>query len=74
MDEAESRLSKSGVSDWKIEFEESNYAIQMHIDKKNIVNDAYDSEFSKRDFRLQNRSFVAILKGFSSSTPFFILL
>lgn len=50
---------------------ETDYAIQMHIDKNNIVKDAYGSEFSKRDFRLQNRNFMTILKGFSSSAPFF---
>lgn len=71
IDSAGSELKRAGKFDWKIEFEEADYAIQMHIDKNNIVNDAYGSEFSKRDFRLQNRSFMTILKGFSSSTPFF---
>lgn len=71
IDFAGNELKNAGVFDWKIEFEEADYAIQMHIDKNNIVKDAYGSEFSKRDFRLQNRSFITILKGFSSSTPFF---
>lgn len=71
MDTAKDSLMKIGMSDFIIEFEEADYAIQMHIDKNNVINDAYGSEFSKRDFRLQNRSFMMILKGFSSSTPFF---
>lgn len=71
MNRAEKELKKKKMPALKIEFEEADYAIQMHIDKNNIINDAYGLEFSKRDFRLQNRSFLTVLKGFSSSTPFF---
>lgn len=71
MDSTENELKKAGISEFKLEFEETDYAIRMHIGKNNITKDAYGSAFSKRDFRLQNRSFMTILKGFSSSTPFF---
>lgn len=71
MDIAGENLKKAGISDYEILFEPADYAIQMHIDKNNVIKDAYGSAFSKRDFRLQNRSFMTILKGFSSSTPFF---
>lgn len=71
MDTVEGELEKAGVSGFKIEFEETDYAIRMHIKKNIVINDAYGPAFSKRDFRLQNRSFMTILKGFSSSTPFF---
>ena len=72
MDAVEGELEKAGVSGFKIEFEETDYAIRMHIKKNIVINDAYGPAFSKRDFRLQNRSFMTILKGFSSSTPFLI--
>lgn len=35
------------------------------------MKDAYSMHLQERDFRLDKRSYLMILKGFSSSTPFF---
>lgn len=68
---AAEELKKLKNFDYQLEYEDSDYAIRMHIDKKIIINDAYNMRFENRDFRLKNRSFMMILKGYSSSTPFF---
>lgn len=47
------------------------HKIERHISKSEIMNNAYTEHFSDRDFRLQNDNFMMILKGFSSSSPFF---
>jgi phosphoribosyl 1,2-cyclic phosphodiesterase len=64
-------LNKKGEHTCLLEFEDADYMVQMHIDKKTTVYQEYDQEYRKRDFKLQNRSFMTILKGYSSSTPFF---
>lgn len=70
-DIAAQKLAEVGENGYQIEFEDADYAIQRHIEKESTINSAYTEEFTNRDFRLKNRSFMTILKGFSSSTPFF---
>lgn len=71
IDNAEKELKKQGVTLDSIIYDSTDYTIQMHVDKNSIINDAYEQQALKRDFRLSKRSFMTILKGFSSSTPFF---
>lgn len=54
-----------------LEFDREDYEIQKHFDNDFTMMEAYKMRFSERDFRMQKRSFLMILKGFSSSTPFF---
>ena len=56
---------------WIMHYEPTDYAVRMHIRNNNIINTAYSTKFENRDFKLNSRSFMIILKGFSSSTPFF---
>lgn len=68
---ATEELGKTGSWNYKFDFEDADYTIQMHINKEATMYSAYDEEYAVRDFKLQNRSFLTILKGYSSSTPFF---
>lgn len=58
-------------AEWIMHYEPTDYAVRMHIINNNIINAAYSTKFENRDFKLNSRSFMIILKGFSSSTPFF---
>lgn len=53
------------------DFNRQDYEIQKHLAQAPTMKDAYKARFAERDFRLGARSFLMILKGFSSSTPFF---
>lgn len=68
---ATEELAKRGVWSYKFDFEDADYTIQMHINKEATMYSAYAEEYAGQDFKLQNRSFLTILKGYSSSTPFF---
>jgi len=60
--------------DLSFDFDLNDYNIEMHIEKKRTVTDEYRKKISgnsHRDFRLNNRNFIMLLKGFSSSSPFF---
>lgn len=72
MKDAHKKLTKLEFPDFEyFEFDYADYEIGNHIDKETAVDIAYEDSFEKRDFRLKKRSFLMILKGFSSSTPFF---
>lgn len=62
---------KSQIESLTQKFNVADYKIRMHIKNGITMKDAYAVSLSERDFRLQKRSFLMILKGFSSSTPFF---
>lgn len=64
-------LDKSGGWNYQFDFEDADYTIQMHINKESTMYGAYAVEYAGQNFKLQNRSFLTILKGYSSSTPFF---
>lgn len=59
------------MADRLIFFDREDYEIQKHLDNDVTMMEAYKTRFAERDFRMQKRSFLMILKGFSSSTPFF---
>jgi len=65
------KLDKSGGWNYRFDFEDADYTIKMHINKESTMYSAYDTEYADRNLKLQNRSFLTILKGYSSSTPFF---
>lgn len=71
IDKINAELDKKGELRYQIEFDDADYMIKRHIKKAETVYSAYSREYSNRDFKLQNRSFLTILKGYSSSTPFF---
>lgn len=52
-------------------FDKEEYELEKHFDNTFTMKNAYDERQRERDFRLGKRSFLMILKGFSSSTPFF---
>lgn len=52
-------------------YDSIEYEINAHIAKDNIMNGEYAGRVGKRNFRIEQRSYLMILKGFSSSTPFF---
>lgn len=63
-------LSKEDTD--SLSFHSADYKIKKHISKKLTTNEIYQYEYEGvRDFRMRERSFLMILKGFSSSTPFF---
>ncbi len=68
--QAEEKLTETDIS-CQFKYEHADYAIRMHIKQNNTVSTAYKQGYSDRSFKLQNRSFMTILKGYSSSTPFF---
>ena len=73
-EEAFDKLSdkeKSDVEMIRNYFSREDYKIQQQLDRQMTMKDAYELRFSERDHRLQTRSYLMILKGFSSSTPFF---
>lgn len=68
---AAEELDKMGETDYQFKFEDADYTIQMHINKGRTMYGAYKMHHEGKDFKLKNRSFMIILKGYSSSTPFF---
>lgn len=52
-------------------FNKADFKIRKHISNRRTMKDAYSMHLEERDFRLDKRSYLMILKGFSSSTPFF---
>ena len=49
----------------------TGYIIDNHIESNNTMYDSYKNIMEYRDWRLLNRNYLMILKGFSSSAPFF---
>lgn len=70
LDSIEKTLSEDEKK-WIMHYEPNDYAVRMHISNNNVIKAAYSTKFENRDFKLNSRSFMIILKGFSSSTPFF---
>ena len=66
-----SEEEKEAVSNLAGKFDREDYEIRKHLDNNATMVEAYKTRFAERDFRIQKRSFLMILKGFSSSTPFF---
>lgn len=64
-------LDKNGGRDYQFDFEDADYTIKMHINKEATMYSAYAAEYEGQNFKLKNRSFLTMLKGYSSSTPFF---
>lgn len=62
---------KRSIAQLRTDFNMADYKIKKHIKNEKTMKDAYSVTLTERDFRLQKRSFLMILKGFSSSTPFF---
>ncbi|MFI3213756.1 MAG: MBL fold metallo-hydrolase [Eubacteriales bacterium] len=49
----------------------ADYEIWCHIDQNKTMKEIYQEHFAGGSYKLKNRSFLMILKGYSSSTPFF---
>lgn len=66
-----SEEEKEAASNLAGRFDREDYEIRKHLDNNATMVEAYKTRFAERDFRIEKRSFLMILKGFSSSTPFF---
>lgn len=66
-----SKAEKEAIFNLAERFDREDYEIRKHLDHKETMKEAYQTRFAERDFRIKKRSFLMILKGFSSSTPFF---
>lgn len=62
---------KQAAYDLAGRFNREDYEIRKHLDNNATMVEAYKARFAERDFRIKKRSFLMVLKGFSSSTPFF---
>lgn len=52
-------------------YDSTDLIIDSHIKKQNVMKQEYENRIGHRNFRIEQRSYLMILKGFSSSTPFF---
>lgn len=52
-------------------YDSIDYKIRSHIKQQNVMKGEYENRVGHRNFRIEQRSYLMILKGFSSSTPFF---
>lgn len=54
-----------------LKYDRTDYEINAHIAKESVMQGEYEHRVGIRNFRIEQRSYLMVLKGFSSSTPFF---
>lgn len=67
----EERAAVGGAEIPPLVYDSTDHTIDSHIKKQNIMKREYENRVGHRNFRIEQRSYLIILKGFSSSTPFF---
>ena len=67
----EKRTADGGEEIAPLVYDSTDYTINSHIKKQNVMKGEYENRVGHRNFRIELRSYLIILKGFSSSTPFF---